>query len=81
MFCAQVNPDDGEPSSQAGSHGWKPNGAHSVSQAGLLQPRSVERPDRASVAPRIPIKLTVCAGLMIMPSWGGAIVVSFSGPT
>jgi hypothetical protein len=23
MFCAQVNPDDSEPSSQAGSHGWE----------------------------------------------------------
>ena len=42
MFCAQVNLDDGEPSSQAGSHGWVPNGAHSVSQAGLLQPVSGE---------------------------------------
>ena len=41
----------------------------------------VARPDRASVAPSIPIKLAVCAGLMIMLSWAGAIVVSFSGPT
>ena len=42
MFCAQANPDDSEPPSQAGFHGWEPNGAHSVCQTGLLQPFSGE---------------------------------------
>ena len=42
MYCAQVNPDSCEPSCQAGSNGPVSNGAHSVSQTGLLQPFSGE---------------------------------------
>jgi len=38
MFCAQVNPEAVDPSSQAGSHVW--NVDHSVSQTGLVHPAS-----------------------------------------